>query len=71
MASASGRPEEDASLVPGFGCSGVFGGPAGLRFVFGPWDGSAGCRSSLVLGSGFGAVRRSRSVVVVSCGVVI
>ena len=30
MVSASGRPEEDTSLVPGWGCSGVFGGACGL-----------------------------------------
>ena len=30
MVSASGRPEEDTSLVPGFGCSGVFGAACGF-----------------------------------------
>ena len=40
IVSASGRPEDGTSLVPGFGCSwGVFGGPVGSGFVFGPWDG--------------------------------
>ena len=55
MASASGRPEEDASLVPGFGCSGVFGWACGLlvRVRALGWSDS-GCQSSLVLGSGFG-----------------
>ena len=55
MVSTSGRPEGDTTLVSGFGCSGVFGGVlVGSWFVFGPWVGSAGCRSSFVLGFGFG-----------------
>ena len=41
---------------------------AGSWFVFGPWVGSAGCRSSFVLGFGFGVVRGFRSAVAVPWG---
>ena len=55
MVSASGCPEDDTSLVPGFGCSGVFGGACGFWVCVRAlrWSDS-GCQSSPVLGFGFG-----------------
>ena len=69
MVSASGRPEEDTSLVPGFGCSGVFGGACGFLVCVR----ASGWFDTVVVPPlcwvlGLGAVRGFRSAVAVPWG---